>query len=196
MTESERTEPGLTEPGLIETGPAKPVTQRLFFALWPDTDTRYALNRTGKWLHQHWGGRRMRADTLHLTLAFLGDLTAAQLDALLQGIRDIPVGAFELCFDQAGHWPHNRIGWLGLSQPCMPLENLVLALRDQLRALEIPFDARRHTPHITLLRKAQGGAALECLPVNWTVDGFVLVASNPQADGAHYDVLQTWRLAP
>ena len=200
MTESGLTETGLTETGLIESGliesaPAKPATRRLFFALWPDDATRDALNRTGKWLHQHWGGRRMRADTLHITLAFLGDLTAAQLDALLQGIQDIPLGAFVLNLDQVGHWPHNRIGWLGLSQPSMPLENLVLALRDQLRTLEIPFDARRHTPHITLLRKAQGGAALECLPVNWMIDGFVLVASNLQADGAHYDVLQTWRLA-
>jgi 2'-5' RNA ligase len=189
------TESGLAQTGLIESGPAKPATRRLFFALWPDDATRNALNRTGKWLHQHWGGRRMRADTLHLTLVFLGDLPAAQIDALLQGIQNIPIGAFELNLDQAGHWPHNRIGWLGLSQHSQALESLVRALRDQLRTLDIPFDARPHTPHITLLRKAQGGAALECLPVNWAVDGFVLVASNPQADGAHYDVLQTWRLA-
>jgi 2'-5' RNA ligase len=189
------TESGLTQTGLIESGPAKPATRRLFFALWPDDATRNALNRTGKWLHQHWGGRRMRADTLHLTLVFLGDLPAAQIDALLQGIQDIPIGAFELNLDQAGHWPHNRIGWLGLSQHSQALESLVQALRDQLRTLDIPFDARPHTPHITLLRKAQGGATLECLPVNWVVDEFVLVASNPQADGAHYDVLRRWRLA-
>ena len=188
------TEPGLTEHGLAEPSLAKPDTRRLFFALWPDAATQDALNRTGKWLHQHWGGRRMRADTLHLTLSFLGDVPAARLDALLQGIHDIPVGAFELSFDQTGHWPHNRIGWLGLRQPSHPLESLVQALRDQLRTLDIPFDARPHTPHITLLRKTQGGAAVECLPVRWTVDGFVLVASNPQADGAHYDVLKHWPL--
>jgi RNA 2',3'-cyclic 3'-phosphodiesterase len=137
----------------------------------------------------------MRADTLHLTLAFLGDLSAAQLDALLQAIHGIPTGAFELSLDQTGYWPHNRIGWLGLKQPSGPLESLVQALRDQLRALDIPFDTRPHTPHVTLLRKAQGGAAVECLPVNWAIDGFVLVASNPQADGAQYDVLKKWSLA-
>ncbi len=194
MTESGLTETGPIETGLIESGPAKPATRRLFFALWPDDATRNALNRTGKWLHQHWGGRCMRADTLHITLVFLGDLPAAQTDALLQGVQDIPSGAFELKLDQVGHWSHNRIGWLGLSQPSPALESLVLALRDQLRALDIPFDARPHTPHITLLRKAPGGAALECLPVNWMIDGFVLVASNLQTDGAHYDVLRTWRL--
>jgi 2'-5' RNA ligase len=180
---------------VTEATAAKPETQRLFFALWPDDTTRDALNRTGKWLHQHWGGRRMRADTLHITLAFLGDLSAMQLDTLLQGVHDIPVGTFELSLDQAGHWPHNRIGWLGLSQPSRPLDNLVQALRDQLRALDIPFDARPHTPHITLLRKAQGGAAVECRAVNWAVNVLVLVASNPLADGAHYDVLKRWPLA-
>jgi 2'-5' RNA ligase len=137
----------------------------------------------------------MRADTLHLTLAFLGDMSAAQRDAVLRGIHDIPVAAFELNFEQTGYWPHNGIGWLGLRQPSHPLDSLVQALREQLRTLEIPFDARPHTPHITLLRKTPGGAALECLPVKWAIDGFVLVASNPQADGAHYDVLKKWPLA-
>ena len=184
----------MTESRATEASLAKPDTRRLFFALWPDAATQDALNRTGKWLHQHWGGRRMRADTLHLTLAFLGDLSAAQRNALLRGIHDIPVAAFELDFDQTGYWPHNGIGWLGLRQPSHPLESLVQALRDQLRALEIPFDARPHTPHITLLRKTPGGAAVECLPVNWAIDGFVLVASNPQAEGAHYDVLKKWSL--
>ena len=175
--------------------PTQPGTRRLFFALWPDDATRDALNRTGKWLHRHWGGRRMRADTLHLTLAFLGERSAAQLEALLLNIHDIPMEAFELCLDQTGHWPHNQIGWQGLKQSCQPLESLVQALRDQLRALDVPFDARPHTPHVTLLRKAQGGAAVECLPVNWTIDEFVLVASSRQADGAHYDVLKKWSLA-
>ena len=184
----------MTEPGPTEASLAKPDTLRLFFALWPDEITRDVLNQTGKWLHQHWGGRRMRADTLHLTLSFLGDVPAARLGALLQGIHDIPVDAFDLSFDLTGHWAHNRIGWLGLSQPSQPLESLVLALRDQLRALDIPFDARPYTPHITLLRKTQGGAPVECLPVKWAVDGFVLVAANPQADGTHYDVLKKWPL--
>lgn len=137
----------------------------------------------------------MRADTLHLTLAFLGEVSARHRDVLLRDIHDIALGAFELCLDHPGHWPHNRIGWLGLRQPSPPLESLVQDLRDQICALAVPCDARPHTPHVTLLRNTPGGVAPECLPVNWLVDGFVLVASNPQADGAHYEVLRKWSLA-
>ena len=137
----------------------------------------------------------MRADTLHLTLSFLGDVPAAQLDVLLQDIQPIAIGRFELNLDQPGYWPHNHIGWLGLSLPSAPLEALVQALRDQLGERAIAFDNRPHTPHVTLLRKSQGGEALTCLPVKWSVDEFVLVASDPQADGAHYAVLKRWPLA-
>jgi 2'-5' RNA ligase len=169
--------------------------RRLFFALWPDAATRDALNRTGKWLHQHWDGRRMRADTLHLTLCFLGDVAPAQRERLLHGIQAAALAPFELSLDQPGYWPHNRIGWLGLQQPSAPLESLVQALRAQLRGLAIAFDERPHTPHVTLLRKSRDGAAATCQPVRWKIDGFVLVESNPQADGAHYDVLKHWALA-
>lgn len=77
MAESSPTEAGLTEP--VSAGPD---TLRLFFALWPDAATGDALSRTGKLLHQHWGGRLMRADTLHITLAFLGRTPVEQLDVL------------------------------------------------------------------------------------------------------------------
>ena len=62
---------------------AEPDSLRLFFALWPDETTQGALYRTGKWMHKHWGGRLMRRDTLHLTLAFLGSMPAEQLDTVI-----------------------------------------------------------------------------------------------------------------
>ena len=93
-----------------------PATQRLFFALWPDDATRDALDRTGKWLHRHWGGRRMRADTLHLTLAFLGDTPAAARDAFLpmiDAIRAEPLrrvlGEPGVALDARPFVPHVRL---------------------------------------------------------------------------------------
>lgn len=180
----------MTESARLEAQP-----QRLFFALWPDEATRAALNRTGKWLHQHWGGRRMRADTLHLTLAFLGATPAAQLDILLPQVESIRAEAFELALDQPGCWRHNRIGWLGLRQPSPQLAGLVAALQAALRVAGVGFDDRPYWPHVTLLRNTAGGEPPSCEPVQWPVRDFVLVASRTDADGAHYEVVRRWSLA-
>ncbi|HQS81491.1 MAG TPA: RNA 2',3'-cyclic phosphodiesterase [Thiobacillus sp.] len=189
------TEPSLTEAGLTESGPAGSDTLRLFFALWPDDATRDALDRAGKWLHQHWGGRRMRAETLHITLAFLGSTPAEQLDALTACVDAVQSDAFELVLDQGGYWRHNRIGWLGASQtPPQHLE-LVGALNAALQGARFAVDARPHVPHVTLLRNSAGGEVPECTPVHWLIRDFVLVASRREADGMHYDVIRRWPLA-
>ena len=188
------TEPDPTETVLAESGPAKPDTLRLFFALWPDKATRDALNRTGKWLHQHWGGRRLRADTLHITLAFLGSTPVDQLDALTSCADTVRTNAFELILDQAGYWRHNRIGWFGASQTPPQHLDLVDKLNAELKAADFPVDARPHVPHVTLLRKSLGGEVPACDPVCWPISDFVLVKSVTQSDGAHYEVVQRWRL--
>lgn len=187
-------DPDPTEPVLAESGPAKPDTLRLFFALWPDDATRDALNRTGKWLHQHWGGRRMRADTLHITLAFLGNMPTEQLDALASCAGTVTIEAFELVLDQAGYWRHNRIGWLGASETPPPYFELAGMLNAALQAAGFPVDPRPHVPHVTLLRKSAGGEVPACSPVRWPVGAFVLVKSVTESDGAHYEVIRRWPL--
>jgi 2'-5' RNA ligase len=184
----------VAEPVQTEPLPAEPGTLRLFFALWPDDATRDALNRTGKWLHQHWGGRRMRTDTLHITLAFLGATPADKLDALYDCADAVEGGAYELLLDQAGYWRHNHIGWLGAHETPSPHAELVEALNTQLQAVGFPVDARPHVPHVTLLRNSDGGAVPQCRAVNWPVGEFVLVKSVTECDGARYEVMRRWRL--
>lgn len=183
-------DPDPTETVLAESGPAKPDTLRLFFALWPDDATRDALNRTGKWLHQHWGGRRMRADTLHITLAFLGSTPVDQLDALASCADTVETNAFELILDQAGYWRHNRIGWFGASETPPQHFELVGALNATLQAAGFSVDARPHVPHVTLLRNTAGGEVPACPSVRWLVREFVLVKSVTGSDSAHYEVIQ------
>ncbi len=180
---------------MAEAAATEPDSLRLFFALWPDDATRSALNHTGKWLHKHWDGRRMRADTLHLTLAFLGHTPVTQLDALIVSVDAIQASAFEMTLDQHGHWRHNRIGWLGPSQPPPQLGELVNVLNKAIQQSGITFDARPHVPHVTLLRNTAGGALPECVPIHWSVNDFVLVSSRIETDGAHYDVIRRWPLA-
>lgn len=167
---------------------------RLFFALWPDDATRDALHRSGKWLHRHWGGRRMHADTLHMTLAFLGSTPAAALDALDTEVDRIEAAGFDLTLDQPGYWPSNRIGWLGPSLPPRGLGELAGALAAAVRAAGVPFDDRPHVPHVTLLRNSTGGPPPRCDAVQWPVSDYVLLASSPAPERTRYTVLRRWAL--
>ena len=52
------------------------IRQRLFFALWPDDDTRHALARLAKTRLPSGSGRLVAAQNIHLTVAFLGAVDA------------------------------------------------------------------------------------------------------------------------
>ena len=170
-------------------------TLRLFFALWPDADTQAALDRTGKWLHKHWEGRRMRPETLHLTLVFLGSVAASRLDALRELAVLVRAEAFALHLDQAGCWGHNRVGWLGAGESPPALATLLADLESRLESSQFRFDKRAFVPHITLLRKVRCAEAPACLPVDWPVDRFVLVESQSTDSGVQYRIVGEWLLA-
>ena len=136
----------------------------------------------------------MRADTLHLTLAFLGRTPVDQLDALIAYVDAIKAHTFELTLDQPGYWQHNRIGWLGPSLLPPQLGELVSALNVAIQQSGIAFDARSHVPHVTLLRKSIGSEVPGCVPVIWPIRDFVLVKSVTESDGAHYEVIRRWAL--
>ena len=168
---------------------------RLFFALWPDAATRVALDRTGKWLHQHWEGRRTRPETLHLTLVFLGAVDASRLDELRQLAAQLRAEKFALNLDQAGCWRHNRVGWLGAGDTPPVLATLVAELETRLESALFRFDKRAFVPHVTLLRKAHCASSPACRPVDWPVDRFVLVESQATESGVQYQIVGEWPLA-
>lgn len=169
------------------------LSSRLFFALWPEESTRAMLDHIAETLHVRWGGRRMRRDTLHMTLAFLGDTPLSRLDTLREIAATIPAEAFSLTLDRPGCWPQSHVGWLGLAATPPPLTQLVMELRQALQASRFAFDDKRFVPHVTLLRNAQCGSSPSCQPVMWRARDFVLLASRRQQAG--YDVLGTWPLS-
>lgn len=168
-------------------------TSRLFFALWPDQATRAALDQIAANLHAHWGGRRMHSDTLHMTLAFLGDTPLARLDALRELAASMSGEAFTLTLDRPDCWQHNHVGWLGPASSPPALTEVVADLRQAMLASKFAFDDKRFVPHVTLLRNAQCGPPPICQPVMWRANDFVLLASRRQQPG--YDVLGTWPLS-
>jgi 2'-5' RNA ligase len=171
---------------------AAPATRRLFFALWPDADVIAALTPWAQRAQEACGGRRMRADTLHLTLAFLGAVEEdriADLAGLLQQ-RRWTGGLLRL--DRVGRFRGPRIVWAGPSEPAPWLDALRGAVwralaRQGFREPQEPFRA-----HVSLLRNAGEGdlsALPESPPILWTANRLVLVASAPRESGSYYEVV-------
>lgn len=171
---------------------------RLFFALWPAPAEQAALAHWQQGLQAACGGRAMRPDTLHLTLAFLGAVERPHLPALQQAMGELEVPLFRLCFDTVRHWPHNRIVYAAPSSPPPALAVLASSLAERLDRARFTFDRRPFQPHVTLLRNARCAEGLPALPapVCWTVRDFALVHSMSDAHGVRYEVLARSAAAP
>lgn len=170
---------------------------RVFFALWPNDAERSVLAAWQAVLKAACGGRLMRADSLHLTLVFLGNIPCARLEALQLAAREVGAGGFELCLDEARYWQHNHILYTAPGVVPRPLAWLVSELEHALRQHQFEFEQRAYQPHLTLLRNARcGNASLAAPPpVSWKIRDFVLLQSAPHHGVPAYRVLARFPLA-
>jgi 2'-5' RNA ligase len=170
-----------------------PKALRLFFALWPDTATRARLAEWAHAIHRASGGRAMRPENVHLTLAFLGSTDAALLPVIASAAGRATPRTFTLRIDDPGYWRHNQIAWAGVRESPPELDALVLELRAALVDAKIAVDPKPFAAHITLVRKARPGFRLPRLePIEWPVRDFVLVRSVTGPDSSTYEVAERW----
>ena len=176
----------------------KPATARVFFALWPSPALASVLADVATAVAGRYGGRSSRPDTIHLTLAFLGEVPEAALPTLCALAAELKAPPFELVIDRLGFWSHNQLLWAGCSTTPAPLEDMVLALQKNLIAAGFTPDRadRPFTPHLTLLRKvpviSQPGSdepLPEISPFPWHCSRWVLVRSHSNAQGASYQAI-------
>lgn len=167
----------------------------MFFALWPDDQALAVLDALAAQGAKRCGGRRVRRESLHLTLAFIGAVSQQQLDLLQQIAAEVVGDAYDLQLDRLGYWHRSRILWAGCSMPPPAHDRLVAALGESLAAAGFQLEMRPHLPHVTLVRQAhcRGQLALD-QSVQWHIDGFYLVESSLQPAGALYRVLARWPL--
>jgi RNA 2',3'-cyclic 3'-phosphodiesterase len=165
---------------------AKPL--RLFLAVWPDAATRDAVaawQRTWDWPPQ---ASLTRADRLHLTLHFLGDVPAHTVPRLALGLR-VAFEPFTLELTRAETWPHG-VAVLRPDDTPPALERLHTRLADALTQEGLTLDVRPFRAHVTLARRAQGAGAPRQRPrLVWQATrGYTLVRSLPGGQG--YEVLE------
>ncbi len=177
---------------MSSTADAQPERHRVFFALWPDDATRAAISRATREVVGISGGRPIAKERLHLTVAFLGELTDQGVEAA-RAVPPVAVGAFEIVLDLVGVWPESKILWLAPSAPPEALLDLEARLWDGLAERGFVPEERVYRPHVTLARRARPvEAAIES--VHFAVGELALVESLPDGRNVHYEVLERWPL--
>ena len=176
---------------------ANHATQRLFFALWPNAKLQAALHLAGQSLQKAFGGRVVRTENIHLTLAFLGSVPVERIDELVDIGGSIMARRFELILTETGCWKRSAVGWIAPESMPEPLQDLVLELRRQLLAAGFRVDDKPFAPHVTLLRKAKCRTQPTRLqtPLDWHIDDFVLMRSDTLESGVEYSKTGGWKLA-
>lgn len=168
--------------------------ERLFFALWPDAGTAAQLMDWARAAQVLCGGRMMRPETLHMTLAFLGETPSDAARRLAHEARGWSVSLGPLVLRDFGRFKGPRIVWAGPAAAggrVAWLDALYDGLWSRLEQCGWGRPAGVFRPHVSLLRNAGPGDTrlLSAPAVAWPATRCVLVASRPQKGVAHYDVL-------
>ena len=124
-------------------------------------------------------------ENLHLTLAFIGEYPDAE--PVLDALSSVSFRPFELRLEGMGRF--GDLWWSGM-RDSVPLAAVVRRIRRALAENGIPFDKKRFSPHITLIRKASGalpGIAPE--PASMTVTALSLMRSDRGRNGMIYTEL-------
>lgn len=182
----------------------RPATARVFFALWPPAEVADRLAEIAGNAAASFGGRATRRDTIHLTLAFLGDVPESRLPELCALADSVRGPSFAMTLDRLGYWQHNRLLWAGCQASLVPLGELVSCLRNALVNSGFRVDAERQgfVPHVTLVRKIPASAGLSenrqfpsFKALAWRADRFVLVRSRLSSSGSEYLILREFSLS-
>jgi 2'-5' RNA ligase len=151
-------------------------------------------------------GRRVPEENLHLTLAFLGDVTDEGLEELHETLSAIRAAPVELTFCGLGTFGDDRPRALWAAVAAAPeLAALQKQVEKASRKAGLAPEARRFVPHVTLVRLKgwredaaplarfladRGGAAVP--PVRAVA--FSLMSSRLRPEGAVYEELARYPL--
>ena len=169
---------------------------RLFFALWPTPEIAALLNAWSRTAQVECGGRVTLPANIHLTLAFLGDVSPGRAKRLAECARRAGGAAHTIALDEARYWKHNRVVWAGPRVIPPALSTLAESLNRELVAADFPTEAREFNSHVTLIRQARLPRTLPGLPtIAWQVNELVLVRTQLSSTGSSYSVMEQFPLA-
>lgn len=184
-------------------------TCRLFIALPVPEEVKREIQRAQDQLRRElpegWA-RWNRAEQLHLTLKFLGDVNVERIGALTDAVRAACAnfGPLKLRAGQIGCFPDLRIPrvvWVGVHDAEKRLAGLAKAVVEATAAFSEETREEKFTGHITIariknLRRREAGILAKLAQDmtgrefgEWTADAIEIVRSELAADGARHTCL-------
>ena len=159
---------------------------RLFLAIQLSPSMKDALVNAQNALYERGvRGNYSPEENLHLTLAFIGEYPDAE--RVLEALSAVTFAPFPLRLEGMGC--SGDLWWAGM-QASAPLAALARKVRHALAEHGVPYDRKRFSPHITLLRKARGQVpGVEIAPAAMTVDAVSLLRSDRGKSGMIYTEL-------
>lgn len=169
---------------------------RYFLALWPNQLLRERLQTIANNSLLSCGGRVVRVENLHLTLRYLGQLTAEQCECVEAQVDGLTKVSFDLSLDRLGFWSKPKVLWLAPSQVPGELESMVATIEEALfSSCALDKEKRPYRPHVTLRRKVTTPPGMEVVPpLQWRAREMVLAESVGTLDGVRYQVRRSWAL--
>ena len=166
---------------------------RLFLAVNLSPEMKTALTKAQRTMYDRGvRGNFTPEENLHLTLAFIGEYPDA--DTGMDALSGVTFTPFELTLDGVGRF--GDLWWAGLRDSAA-LTAVVRRVRRALAESAIPFDRKRFTPHITLIRKASRDAAgITIAPETMTVRTVSLMSSRRGRNGMIYTEVGTIEVNP
>ncbi len=189
---------------------------RTFIALEMNTDVQDQLAKVIRQLSPVLpNGRWVDPLGMHITLAFLDELSDERLRAAVQSTQEAAqhthTFAYRLArFGLFGSLQHPSTLWMGIEEPSGTLQWAYHLLRQELAGRNLPTDNRPFSPHLTLARFKKPltipeQRQLEALLTErqprfdqrelYTVTAFEVMKSELSRSGAHYSVVQKCPLA-
>ena len=160
---------------------------RLFIAIQLSDGIRDILSTVQAYLREHGiRGNYTKIENLHLTLAFIGEYSDP--DFILEVMRSVSFAPFPICIEGFGSF--GDLYWCGIGEN-NSLLSYVKRLRRALADNGIPFDRKKFSPHITLIRKAEydhrrGFPGVTVPDVSMLVSGVSLMRSDRTMSGMVY----------
>jgi 2'-5' RNA ligase len=163
---------------------------RLFFALWPEVDVVTQLASVAVRLPINDSGRLVNKKNYHLTVAFVGEVDSARLEALNQIGQSLLADCGTVVLDSMEFWPQSQ----ALVAAARTVPPGLLRLWRQLQdALALP--ETRYRAHVTLARKVTQAPVPQAMsPILWHPTSIALIRSDTGGMESAYTVVSTWPL--